>query len=99
MAYLQANAYAGARGRLNIIATGIMMLSLAACASVGASGPSTKAIYNAGKGGVGTADIKIVEVTDTTASQVLAAGRSALFSEALGDAPAAGTVIGYGDVL
>jgi len=99
MAYLQANACAGTRGRLNIIAAGIMVLSLAACASVGASGPSTKAIYNAGKGGVGTTDIKIVEVTDTTASQVLAAGRSALFSEALGDAPAAGTVIGYGDVL
>jgi polysaccharide export outer membrane protein len=99
MAVLQAYAYAGAPRHLRNIAAGVMMLLLAACASVGASGPSTKAINNAGRGSVGTADIKIVDVTDTVAGQVLAVSHSALFSEALGDAPAAGTIIGYGDVL
>jgi polysaccharide export outer membrane protein len=48
---------------------------------------------------VGTADIKVVEVTEAVARQVIADNRSILFSEVLGDALPAGTVVGRGDVL
>jgi polysaccharide export outer membrane protein len=48
---------------------------------------------------VGAANIQIIKVTDAVARQVAAASRPALFSEALGEVPSAGTVIGRGDVL
>ena len=99
MGYPQARAHKGARRRMARTVVCMLMLSLAACASVGASGPSAKSIRNAGGAGVGNAPIKIVEVTDAVARQVLAADHSASFSEVLGDAPPAGTIIGHGDVL
>jgi polysaccharide export outer membrane protein len=48
---------------------------------------------------VGSADIKIVNVTDSVTRQVLTGYQSAGFAEALGDAPLPGTIIGRGDVL
>jgi polysaccharide export outer membrane protein len=77
----------------------VLLFSLAACASLGASGPETRAVRGAAGESVGTAQVEIVPVTDTVARRILAASKSTLFSEALGDVPPEGTIIGPGDVL
>lgn len=99
MGYLQPRAGAVSHGRITKAALAILLLSLAACSSIGASGPSSRALRGAEREAVGNADIKIVEVTDAVARQVVASRRLTLFSETLGDAPPAGTIIGPGDVL
>jgi polysaccharide export outer membrane protein len=76
-----------------------MLFSLAACASLGASGPETRAVRNASKEMVGAANIQIIPATDTVARRILAASHSASFSEALGEVPPEGTIIGPGDLL
>ncbi|WP_323494214.1 polysaccharide biosynthesis/export family protein [Sphingomonas sp. 10B4] len=45
------------------------------------------------------ASIKIIDVSDAVARRVIASKRDSLFSEALGDGYAAGSIIGRGDVL
>lgn len=78
----------------------LFSLTLAGCSSLGASGPSTRNVRNAGeKGAVGNANIRIVPLTETTARQVLASQRDQSFSDALGDGIAYGTLVGQGDVL
>jgi polysaccharide export outer membrane protein len=77
----------------------LVLLMLGACSSLGASGPTSGKIRKAIDESVGTSTIQIVPVTDAVARQVAAASRSTLFSEALGQAPPVGTVIGRGDVL
>jgi polysaccharide export outer membrane protein len=81
------------------LAVSMLLLSLAACASLGASGPGTSTVRGASGEAVGSANIEIVPVSDTVARRVLAASRSSSFSEALGEVPAQATVIGRGDVL
>jgi len=77
-----------------------MLFALAACSSLGASGPETSKVRGAADKYVGSANIQIVPVTDDVARRVLAASRSALFSESFGgDIPPEGTVIGRGDIL
>jgi polysaccharide export outer membrane protein len=76
-----------------------LLLSLGACASLGASGPDTKTVRSAGKESVGTANIQVVRVDDAVARRVLAASEYSLFSDALGEVPAQGTIIGPGDAL
>jgi polysaccharide export outer membrane protein len=80
-------------------APALLLLMLGACSSFGASGPTSGNIRSAANESVGTGNIQIVHVTDAVARQVAAASRSSLFSEALGEAPPVGTVIGRGDVL
>jgi len=75
------------------------MLSLSACSFMTAAGPSTRAVNHADQQTVANADIRIIDVTDAVARQVIASNRSALFSEILGDGMPAGSVIGAGDVL
>jgi len=82
-----------------MFAVSLLLVSLAGCASLGASGPSTRAVRDAGEKSVGSANIQIVPVTDEVARRVLAASRSGLFSEVLGDVAPEWTVIGRGDVL
>ncbi|HET6535584.1 MAG TPA: polysaccharide biosynthesis/export family protein [Sphingomicrobium sp.] len=77
----------------------LVLLMLGACSSFGASGPSTASVHRAANESLGTANIQVVRVTDAVARQVAATSHSALFSESLGDAPPARTVIGRGDVL
>lgn len=92
----------GSRARwpwLKRLAASFLLLTVAACSSLGASGPSASSVRSASKHSVGAANIQIIRVTDAVARQVAAASRPALFSEALGDLPSAGTVIGRGDVL
>lgn len=77
----------------------LLLLSLAGCSAFGASGPTARAVRSAGTRTVGNADIKLVDVNDVVTRQLLTTYRSAGFSEALGDAPLPGTIIGRGDVL
>lgn len=71
-------------------------LVVAGCSSLGASGPSTRAVKSAGR-----ADprIKVVELTDSVARHVIGAQRNETLSQLLGDAPPQGSVVGLGDVL
>lgn len=73
-----------------------LSVALAGCTS---SGPSARAVKSAENQAVANADIKIVDVTDAVARQVIASSRSALFSEALGDGYPVGAIVGKGDVL
>ena len=97
MRHLQPHGVAG--GRLRHFAAMSLLVLLAGCTSLGSTGPSTRSIRAAEGTAVGVAGIKVVDVTEGVTRQVLAANRSALFSEALGDVPPAGTVVGHGDVL
>jgi len=81
------------------VVTPSIMLSLSACSFMTAAGPSTRAVNHADQQTVANADIRIIDVTDAVARQVIASNRSALFSEILGDGMPAGSVIGAGDVL
>lgn len=73
---------------------------LAGCSSLSSSGPSSSQIRHAdGTSFAATSQIRVVDLDDAVARKVIAAGRSALFSEALGDGRPFGAVIGKGDVL
>jgi polysaccharide export outer membrane protein len=74
-------------------------VSLSACAVMPSTGPSSRAVTRADGAPLANADIKIVDVTDDVARRVIASQHATLFSEALGDGHAAGSVIGRGDVL
>jgi polysaccharide export outer membrane protein len=43
--------------------------------------------------------VQVVVLTDEVASRVVASGQNRMLSEAIGDAPPLGSVVGYGDVL
>jgi polysaccharide export outer membrane protein len=81
------------------VVTSAVMLSISACATMPAAGPSLKAINRAEHEAAVDAGIRIIDVTDAVARQVIASSRGALFSESLGDGIAVGSVIGSGDVL
>src|SRR5687768_7836629 len=94
----QRNRGSGNQGKASwrLACAGLCMAMLASCSSLGGSGPSSRDIRSAGNSSVANADIKIIEVTDSVARQVLAAQRAAMFSETLGDAPRIGSTIGRG---
>jgi polysaccharide export outer membrane protein len=82
------------------VAIALLLGSLTACGSLGASGPETSKVRGASDKYVGNANIQIIPVTDDVARQVLSASRSTQFSESLGaEVPPEWTVIGRGDVL
>lgn len=87
------------RKTLSRTAASLLLLSLASCASLGSSGPSSSSIGKADGVLVAAAPIKVVDVTDAVARRIAAAYQSSPFSETLGNAPATETVIGPGDVL
>lgn len=87
------------RARLRLLASYASFALLASCASLGGSGPTGRDIEKINRSGVANADIKVIDVTDAVARQVLAANRLRLFSETLGDIGPIGSMIGRGDVL
>ncbi len=99
MDYLLEDNAAGTRVALRRVLASLLLLAAAGCSSLGATGPSTRAVMHSESATVAQAQIKIIPVTDAVARRVLAAHESSLFSEKLGDAPIAGTTIGRGDVL
>ena len=85
--------------RLQRLAAGLMLLSLAACSSLGASGPTSREIRSAAQETVGTGNIQIIPVTEEVARQVALVSSPSSFAGILGDAAPAETIIGAGDVI
>lgn len=77
----------------------VAAVSLSACAIVSESGPSTNAVTRADREVVADANIKIIDVSDAVARQVIASRHGAEFAVSPGDGYAAGSLIGRGDVL
>lgn len=73
--------------------------SLSGCAIMSAAGPSSRAVTRSDGAIMANASIKIIDVSDAVARRIIASKRDSLFSEALGDGYAAGSIIGRGDVL
>lgn len=86
------------RGAMGVALT-LLALSLSACTSLGATGPSSRAVHGASKSDVDQANIQIVDVTAAVTRQVLSATKAVSFLEVLGNVPSIGSVIGTGDVL
>lgn len=76
-----------------------MLISLGGCGMMPAVGPSSRSIVRAEGHTVANADIKVIDVTDGVARQMLAGSRAALFSEVLGQGAPDSTVVGRGDIL
>lgn len=75
-------------------------LALSGCATMPASGPSTKQIVKSGDQALGAgAAIKVVDVTDAVTRSIIASSRPTLFSQSFGDGQPVGALIGRGDVL
>lgn len=75
------------------------VIILSGCSMISAGGPSPGAV-NAGRGQpVSGSEIRIVDVDDKIARQIIAANRHALFSESLGEGRPADMVANRGDVL
>ena len=77
----------------------LVAMSLGACTSFSAAGPSSSAVRGAAKSSVDQANIQIIDVTDAVARKVLSASRTASFAEVLGDVPPVGSTIGIGDTI
>lgn len=71
-------------------------MALAGCASLGASGPSGKAVARLQDPASG---IAVVELTDAVARAVIASQPTTTLAAAFGTSPAADPVVGPGDVL
>lgn len=72
---------------------------LSGCASLGASGPSGGRVAQSDGGLVGGAQIAVVNLTDSVARRVIKTHDTTSFTDAFGDGPAMGQVIGAGDTL
>jgi polysaccharide export outer membrane protein len=76
-----------------------LAILLSACSSFGASGPTSRAIASASQTSIDEAGIQIIDVTDTVTRRVRSTTSATLFSQAFGDVPPVGTMIGRGDTL
>ena len=92
MGYLQPRGRAG--GRLGLVGATILMATLGACTSLGSVGPSANTVKSANGEPVGIANIQVIDVTDAVARRVLASSHTTLFSEALGEVPPVGSIVG-----
>jgi len=85
-------------GPARLMSCTLVALTLSACASLPASGPSTGSINGIAEKPTG-AGIKVIDLTDAVARNLLVSSRETLFSEDLGEGHAVGSVVGKGDVL
>lgn len=76
-----------------------IVMSLSACAIMPGAGPSSRSIGRIEREPRTNPDIKIVDVSDAVARQVIASQHAMLFSDTLGDGVVAGSIVGPGDVL
>jgi polysaccharide biosynthesis/export protein len=77
----------------------LLPLTVAACGTMSASGPTTQAIGKASSLAIDGSSIAVIDVTNDVARHMIDQAESARFSEVLGDGAAVGTLIGKGDVL
>jgi polysaccharide export outer membrane protein len=81
------------------IAIACLASTLSACAVAPSSGPTARGIANAPGPNRNGFDIKVVDVTDTVARNLIAQTHKDLFSQSLGEGRAIGGTVGRGDVL
>jgi len=82
------------------IALGILAaLSLGGCTMMSSTGPSSRAVTGAKDHAIAESQIRVVDVSDTVARQLITRTKTSLFSESLGEGYPIGTVVGLGDVL
>jgi polysaccharide export outer membrane protein len=89
----------GALARLRGPAAGLLALALAACQSLGASGPSTGAVRHAEGEGYSGSEITLVDLNGAALERLSAFGHSRSFAEVFGQGAPATSVIGNGDVI
>lgn len=77
----------------------LLSTSLAACSTLGGSGPSSNAVRGAKSEQVGGADIRVVTLTGDVAKSLIDHSVSPGFLEVFGDGAPMGALIGQGDVL
>ena len=77
----------------------ILAFALAGCASAGSSGPTAGRVSKISDETIAGAGIKVVDVNDAVAHQILNQSRPVLFSEQLGEGLAGSPEIGPGDII
>jgi polysaccharide export outer membrane protein len=78
---------------------GVLMLALAACSSLGSSGPSSSSVNSANGVLVANSPIRVIDINDLVALRVARSTHVVPLSVALGDAAPTNSVIGRGDLL
>jgi len=76
-----------------------LAMLLCGCSTMSSTGPSSRAISGADEKSIAQSQIRVVDVSDSVARQLIATGRDSLFSDTLGDGYPIGTIVGRGDVL
>jgi polysaccharide export outer membrane protein len=74
-------------------------LALAACATLPADGPSTRAVKGADEKLVGGASVAVVNVTDAVAGKLANSSRAPSFADIFGDVGPHRSIVGHGDGL
>jgi polysaccharide export outer membrane protein len=82
-----------------LIVSAIMMAGLSACSTLGASGPSTGSVRDAGASDYRDNGIAVVELDGGVLGRLKQHGRSSEFSEVFAQPQTFEEVVGYGDVL
>lgn len=77
----------------------VLTLAVAGCASAGSSGPTASRVSKINGEAIAGSGIKVVDVTDAVAHQVLNQSRPALFSDQFGDGYARSPQLGAGDII
>ena len=83
--------------RLLLIA--LLSSALAGCSTLGSSGPNTGAVRKADAHQVNGADIRVIDLSNEVARDLITNSPGERFSDVFGDGPIVGTIIGPGDVL
>ena len=78
---------------------GSLAVSLAACSSFGANGPSSGSILDSANKPLANASISVVPLTEDVARQLVAGERRSRFSKLFTETEVSGALIGNGDVL
>lgn len=85
------------RGELCVLAAVAMALS--GCSAFGGSGPSSRAIVNASKDTLASAQIQVLDLTGEVARAVVTDEQSLKFAEVFEGSNTLGSVVGKGDVV
>ncbi len=84
---------------VRLLLAGLLSTALAACSTLGSSGPTSGKIREADATQVAGADIRVIDLDEGVAQSLLAGSQGERFSDVLGDGKPIGAVIGQGDVL
>lgn len=77
----------------------LLLVALAGCSTLGASGPSTRAVAGAGGESRGVADITVVELDREVTNRIAGLSRARSFAKTFGDAAIAPPLIERGDLI